>query len=192
MTTPHNPYVTPASLRVSALLDEYVDPMEEESPNSSKDTQESQKEGSTQGSQEQASPTDKEIEVKEEDKPLPLSFHHTLMEETLWDDNHPYIFWATIRIPIPEDPINLVSMMFEHLETFMTNMLEVDAHSSCSHTISANTNQWKIYPNCWKTWTTFLERSMSGWSTSLEQGLAPVAAIRTPQLYLASKSHSQK
>jgi len=127
MTTTHNPYATPASLRVSASLDEYVDPMEEESPNSSKDTQDSQKEGSTQGSQE-ASLTNKEIEVEEEDEPLPPSFHRTLTEDTLRDDDRPYVFWVTIRIPIPEDLVDPVSTMFEHLETFMTHMLEADTH----------------------------------------------------------------
>jgi len=128
MTTMHNPYATPAALHVSASLDEYIDPMEEESPNSSKDTQDSQKEGSTQGSQDQASPTNKEIEVEEEDKPLPPSLHRTLTEEMLWDDDCPYVFWVTIRIPIPEDPVDLVTTMFEHLETFMTHMLEADKH----------------------------------------------------------------
>jgi len=106
-----------------------MDPMEEESPSPSKDSQESTKEGSTQESQQnQASLTDKEINVEEADAPLPPSFHHTLTEETLCNDDRTYVFRATIRIPISENPDDPVSMMFEHLKTFTTHMLEADAH----------------------------------------------------------------
>jgi len=131
MTTPHNPYATLAALRVSALLDKYVDPMEEESPRSSKELHETTPHGSLQESQQQPDIEDKEIPVKEDEEPLPPSFHHTLTEETLCDDDRPYVFWASIWIPIPEKPDDPVTMMFEHLENFMIHMLEVDTHFHC-------------------------------------------------------------
>ncbi len=87
MTALHNPYVTLALLCVLALLDKYVNPMEEESLRSSKDSQESTTEGSPQESQQkQVDTNDKEITVEEEEELLPLSFHCTLTEETLHND----------------------------------------------------------------------------------------------------------
>ncbi len=39
-------------------------------------------------------------------------------------------------IPIPEKPVDPVATMFKHLETFMINMLEVDALHSVPHNLS--------------------------------------------------------
>jgi len=130
MTTLHNPYAKMPSLQVSASLEEYINPMEEESPSSSKDSQESTMASTLLAEwQKKTSQNDEVIEF-EEDKPLPPSFHHTIMEETLQDDNCPYVIWATICIPILEKPADPVSTMFEHLKTFITNMLKADAHFS--------------------------------------------------------------
>jgi len=128
MTTPHNLYVTLAALRILALLDEYVNPMEEESLQSSKELQETTLGGSLQESQQQPDMEDKEIPIEEGKEPLPPSFHHTLTKETLCDNDCPYIFWASIQIPIPEKPDDPVTMMFKHLANFMIHMLEADTH----------------------------------------------------------------
>jgi len=105
--------------------------MEESSPVSSKAMPETT---STMGSppKEKVQETNQnnEVKVEEEDKPLPPSFHHTLTKEQLCDDDHPYVFWATIQILIPENPADLVATMFEYLKTFVNNMLEADAHFS--------------------------------------------------------------
>jgi len=69
-----------------------------------------------------------DINIEEEDKALPPLFHYTLTEENLHNDDCPYIFWAMLQIPIPEKPVDPVATMFEHLETFMINMLEADVH----------------------------------------------------------------
>jgi len=61
-------------------------------------------------------------------KMRPPSFHCTITEELLHDDDHPYVFWANIRIPIPDKPVDPVATMFEHLESLMNNMLEIDTH----------------------------------------------------------------
>ncbi len=91
-------------------------------------SQENSRADSSKETQTQQEDEDKEIPVKEEEEPLPPSFHHTLMEETLRDDDRPYVFWASIRIPIPEKPDDPVTTMFDHLQNFMVHMLEADAH----------------------------------------------------------------
>jgi len=131
MTTPHNLYAKMPLLQVLASLEEYVDSMEDESPSSSKESEESMTASTPPTEQQQESCQNEEaIEVEEEDEPLPPSFHHTIMEETLHNNDCLYVFWAMICIPIPENPADLVSTMFEHLKMFITNMLKADAHSS--------------------------------------------------------------
>ncbi len=127
MTTQHNPYAQPAAIRTATLLDEYADPMEEESPRSSTSSQETSQADSSKASQPQED-DDKGILVEEEEEPLPPSFHCMLMEETLRDDDCPYVFWASIRMPIPEKPDDPITTMFDHLQNFMVHMLEADAH----------------------------------------------------------------
>jgi len=94
MTTPQNPYQKPSSLTTAASLEEYVDPMEEESPSSSKASHES-RDGSQQSTT-QENHQDKVLEIEEEDEPLPPSFHQTITEEILRDGDRPYVFWANI------------------------------------------------------------------------------------------------
>jgi len=50
------------------------------------------------------------------------------MEETLWDGDHPFVFWAMLCIPIPEKLADPMATMFGHLESFITNMVEADMH----------------------------------------------------------------
>ena len=128
MTTQQNPYAQPAALRAATSLDEYVDPMEEESPRSSTSSQEKSQVDSSTETQHPQEDDDKAIEVEEEEEPLPPSYYRTLMEETLRDDDRPYVFWASIRIPIPEKPDDPITTMFDHLQNFMVHMLEADAH----------------------------------------------------------------
>jgi len=130
MSTQQNPYATLQSLRASASLKEYADPMEEGSQELSKSSPDSSLEKwSEQSMPNSTSNGNQEVEVEEEE-PLPPSFHCTITEETLRDNDGLYVFWANIRIPIPKNPDNPVSSMFEHLETFVSHMLEADAHFS--------------------------------------------------------------
>jgi len=66
--------------------------------------------------------------VEEEDTPLPPSFHQTITEESLCNNDTPYVFWVTLHIPILPVPMDPVSTMFEHLKKFITQMLEEDTH----------------------------------------------------------------
>jgi len=131
MTTQHNPYATPPGLQVSTSLEEYVDLMGEASRKTPEDSPKSGN-GTTsdQSGQEQSQQdNNKAIDVKE-DKPLPPLYHHTITEEQLQDNDHPYVFWASLRIPIPENPDDPVAMMYDHLECFINQMLNTDAHFS--------------------------------------------------------------
>jgi len=138
MTSLHNPYATLQSLQVSTSLDEYADPMEEASTPSSKESPKSSTEdNSPQSQQKWQQPNNETIEV-EEDEPLPPLYHRTITEEQLRDDDRPYVFWASLWIPIPEKPDDPVNTMFEYLEQFITHMLDVDAHFSVFlHNLSA-------------------------------------------------------
>jgi len=130
MSTPNNENATQQALQVSTLLDEYADPMEESSPMTSAKTPDSaSKQESLKSSIDQAVDNQGEINIEEEE-PLPPSFHRTINKEQLYNVDCPYVFWATICIPIPENPVNPMAVMFEHLKTFINNMLEADAHFS--------------------------------------------------------------
>jgi len=131
MTMLQNPYAAPENLRISTSLVEYGDPMEENSPANSEQTNNlaTTPEDNTPISQtDSLNKTNKEVEIEEDEVPLPPSFHRTINEEQLRDDDRPYVFWANIRIPIPEKPVDPIATMFEHLQALMNNLLEVDAH----------------------------------------------------------------
>jgi len=131
MATLQNPYTAPENLHILTSLNEYGDPMEENSPTHSEQTHNltTTPEESTPTSQTDfSSKTNKEVEAEEDETPLPPSFHHTINKEQLCNDDCPYVFWANIRIPIPEKPVDPVATMFKHLESLMNNMLKIDAH----------------------------------------------------------------
>jgi len=46
------------------------------------------------------------LELEEEHTPLPPSFHWTIMEESLHNEDTPYVFWATLHIPILPTPMD--------------------------------------------------------------------------------------
>jgi len=100
--------------------------MEEESPSSSKDSQESTKERSITA---ESTISKWQGDQSQRGGQTPPSFfppHSNGRTPPWWW--LPICLLATIRIPISENPDDPVSTMFEHLETFMTHMLEADAH----------------------------------------------------------------
>jgi len=130
MTTLHNPYMA-QNLSISASLNKFADPMEENSPTNLENTPETTttlENQSPTSQNEQVSNKQEVIDIKEEDELLPPSYHCTIMEETLQDNDRPFVFWAMLHILIPEKLVNPMATMFEHLESFITNMLEADVH----------------------------------------------------------------
>jgi len=71
-----------------------------------------------------------EEEIVFEDTPfqIPPSFSRMINEETLRDDDRPYVFWALLRLPIPKDPVNPMAAVFDALEDFVTQLAEEDPH----------------------------------------------------------------
>jgi len=46
---------------------------------------------------------------------LPPSFSHKIYEETLCDNQHPFVLWAILKICLPENPGNVASTVFNCL-----------------------------------------------------------------------------
>jgi len=62
----------------------------------------------------------------EEDFVIPPSFNRPINEETLRDDEHPYVFWASLRLPIPLNPANPMVAVYDALEEFIVTFAEED------------------------------------------------------------------
>jgi len=50
------------------------------------------------------------------------------MEETLHDDEHPHVFWASLHLPILQNPGNLMAAVYDTLEEFVMQFVEEDPH----------------------------------------------------------------
>jgi len=48
------------------------------------------------------------------------------MEETLHNNDWPYVFWASLWLPIPKDPVNPMAVVYDALEEFIVQMVEED------------------------------------------------------------------
>jgi len=60
----------------------------------------------------------------EEDFVIPPSFNHLINKETLHDDNHPYVFWASLCLPIPPNPANPMAAVYNALQEFTITFVE--------------------------------------------------------------------
>jgi len=67
-----------------------------------------------------------EIDFEENPFQIPPSFNQSINEETLHDDDHPYVFWASLWLPIPKDPVNPMAAVFDALEEFVTQLANED------------------------------------------------------------------
>jgi len=59
---------------------------------------------------------------------IPPSFNRPITEETLRDDDHPYVFWANLRLPVPKTPPNPMAAVYDALEEFIAQFAEEDPH----------------------------------------------------------------
>jgi len=55
------------------------------------------------------------LDFENEDFTIPPSFSHKLLEESLKDDEHLFVLWATLKIPMPENPGWVADAMFDCL-----------------------------------------------------------------------------
>ncbi len=44
----------------------------------------------------------------------------------LCNDDHPYVFWVLLHLPIPKDPANLMVAVYDALKDFVAHMAEED------------------------------------------------------------------
>jgi len=75
-------------------------------------------------SQDKAQNDEEEIDFEETQFQIPPSFSQPINEEMLHDNDHPYIFWASSRLPIPKDPANPMAAIYNALDEFITQMAE--------------------------------------------------------------------
>jgi len=64
----------------------------------------------------------------EEDFQIPPSFGRPINKEMLCDNDHPYVFWASLRMPIPKDTPNPMVAVYNALEEFITHFADKDPH----------------------------------------------------------------
>jgi len=77
------------------------------------------------GSPEKSSEADK-INFENEDFMVPPSFGQELSEESLKEDGHPFVLWANLKIPLPENPGRAADAMFDCLADFIEAAGEED------------------------------------------------------------------
>jgi len=133
MSQPSNPYAKKLLSNVSAKDDNNVSMWEnipslkdsgfEELKHEEDDeNREEWSQGKTNNAEEE------EIEFEENHFHIPPLFNQPITEETLQDDNHPYVFWASLCLPIPKDQVNPMAANFNALEEFVVQLAEEDPH----------------------------------------------------------------
>jgi len=76
--------------------------------------------------QEQNKTIDEEVDFENEYFTVPPSFGRELLEESLKNNAHPYVLWATLKILTPEKPGNAADAMFDCLADFIEAAAEED------------------------------------------------------------------
>jgi len=96
----HNPYAKTAQNQIDTNKDENVSM--HDSPHSKTSDSDTSKTGAEDENRSQQHVSEEE-EIKFNENPfqIPPSFNRPITEETLRDNDHPYIFWASLRLPIP-------------------------------------------------------------------------------------------
>jgi len=62
-------------------------------------------------------------------------FNQPINKETLQDDDHPYVFWASLQLPIPKDAVNPMVAIYDALKEFVVQMAEEDPQLVLFHII---------------------------------------------------------
>jgi len=69
---------------------------------------------------------EEEINFEEQSFQILPSFSCPISEEPLCDDNHPYVFWKSLQLPIAKDPVNPMAAVYDALKEFVAQMAEED------------------------------------------------------------------
>jgi len=99
MSQAHNPYTKPASHSISTQDDDNVS-MHDSPHSKSSDSDESKQADEHDTEEADCSQRnemeEEQIDFKDTPFQIPPSFSRSIMEETLWDDDHPYVFWVSL------------------------------------------------------------------------------------------------
>jgi len=180
MSTPSNPYQKSPPTAVHTEADDNVS-MRDDSP-SSKNSSNTQNEHGDDAHVEDSSPRSKssgdEGNFEDTTFQIPPSFGRPITEETLRDKEHPYVFWASLRMPIPPNPANPMAAIFDALEEFISQLSEEDPHFVVyPYNLSAYDEVEDLPPRS-KQRKISLTTSTDGWNTS--PGLNRVYRAETP------------
>jgi len=136
MSQPLNPYNrnTPNSVATATTGDDDNVSMQESPCSKTSGKEDSKHEETSDKAEEEHAQNqqdnngEEEINFKEEESPfqIPPSFSRSITEETLRDNDGPYVFWASLRLPIPEKPVNPMAAVYDALEEFITQMADED------------------------------------------------------------------
>jgi len=110
---------------------------------------------------------------------IPPSFSRPITKETLCDVDHPYVFWASLRLPIPKDPVNPMAAVFNALEEFVSQLADEDPNFVVFPTILATMNRLTISLLRSRQWRIFLMTSMNGLNISQAPNRVSQEEIRT-------------
>ncbi len=133
MSAPKNPYAKLMTIATGKEEDNIL--MHDSSPTSSKDSGfegmcTTGEDAHNDKEQEKATTPLDEEEIDFEDNPfqIPPSFDWPITEETLCDDDQPYIVWASLCLPIPKELASPMTAVYDALEEFVTTLAEEDPH----------------------------------------------------------------
>jgi len=68
------------------------------------------------------------VDFEDPEFTLPPSFNQEISEETLCDDECPFVLWATLKISLSEKPSNMADAMFDCLADFVEVVGKEDKH----------------------------------------------------------------
>jgi len=71
---------------------------------------------------------EEEIQFKDSPFQIPPLFNQPINKETLWDDDRLYLFWVSLRFPIPKDLVNPMVAVYNALKEFVIQLAKEDPH----------------------------------------------------------------
>jgi len=133
MATPVNTYATSAHLEMTLVEDAAMRDTTSQAGSSSAtasgDGQDPPQDNKSQEQDYQKSDAEDEAEDTiefDKDFQLPPSFNQPISEEMLCNDQHPFVLWATLKIPLPPNPGKVGNALFDCLASFVEATMEED------------------------------------------------------------------
>jgi len=94
--------------------------------NDSKHKQDEAKQADDRSPSSKQSNTEEGMDFDDQPFQIPPSFGQPITEETLHDNKCPYVLWASLHLPVPKDPGNLMAAIYNALEEFVMQLVDED------------------------------------------------------------------